>query len=363
MKFFKKKSVAIVVMVAAILLSCVIGIWKKPMESTSVQVDDGMALDTSLNTNYFRQYIVDEADVLSAGTEEKLSLYNANWDVMVGSIMAVVTMNETSSGVEDAAWEWADYLQLGENDAILVIDAGMGDYTVVASGTFYDLLAAQSDSFVDMALYDAPAQGTYDEGVLNLFAQIHTAFEPAHIMPGESTGAVSVFGSILGIILLIAVIILIFNIIDGIRFSGWNARYGRVPAPPVVYRPVLWWHRPGSSWYRRRRNPPIVPGPGPRPPVGGGTRPPVGGGFGTGPRHTPPRSGGSVHRSGSFGSNRGGSFGNTRGGSFGGGSRGSFGSRGGSFGGSSRGGGFGGSRGGSFGGSRGGRGGSFGGRR
>ena len=356
MKFFKKKSVAIIVMVAAILLSCAIGAAKKPLNSGPVQEVPGAALDSSLETAYVRQFIVDDADVLSAKTEEQLSLYNANWDAMVGSIMAVVTVNGTVSGAEDAAWEWAEYLELGAHDAILLMDAASGDYKVVASGAFYDLIAAQSGSFVDTALYNYTAGGEYNEAALSLFSRIHGLMEAPAVQGGSVQSTVS-FGAVLGIILLIAVIILIFSIIDDIRFSGWNARYGRAPVPPVVYRPILWWHGPGSSWYRRRRTPTVVvtsprpPMGGGRPPVGGNHRPPMGG---TRPM-TPPR-GGSVHRSGSFGGSRGGNFGgSSRGGGFGGSSRGgSFGGgRGGSFGGSSRGGSFGGgSRGGGFGGRR-----------
>ncbi len=328
MKFLKKRTVAIAVMVAAILLSCVIGIAKKPMEQGTVMppTEQGMELDTSLNTNYFRQYVVDEADVLSSQAEEQISVYNANWDTYVGSIMAVVTIKETVDGVEAAAWEWAEMLQLGENDAILLIDAWTQDYIVVASGTFYDALAAQSGSFVDMAMQESVGRGDYAEGVLRLCEMLHPQLTD-NVIHITLDGGGEAFAAVLGIILLIAVLVLVFSIMDDIRFSGWNARYGRMATPVVVYRPILWWHRPGSAWYRRRRNPPIMPGtgprPGPRPPVGGmrppmggSTRPPVNGGH----RRTPPRSGSfGGGRGGNFGgSSRGGSFGGSRGGGFGG---------------------------------------------
>lgn len=349
MKFFKNKTVAILVMVAAILLSVWIGLSKMP---TVVQPAPSVPLDTTLSTSYYEQYIVDDANLLSSKAEKTLSIYNANWDRMVGGIMAVVTEKGTTYSVEDAAWTWAEVLQLGEDDAILFIDGNTNQYTVVASGDFYDLLATQPVSFVDVALADYAQTGAFEEGAINLFNQVHLLFDGQSVMTGESTAAA---GGILLIVLLIVVIILIFTVLDGIRYSGWNARYGRMPVPPVVYRPILWWHRPGSAWYRRRRNPPT-----PRPPhgggFGGGPRPPMGGGMNNRPpRRTPPRSGsfGGGSRGGSFGSGHSGSFGGSRGGSFGGSSR------GGSFGGS-RGGSFGGSRGGSFGGSRGG---GFGGRR
>jgi hypothetical protein len=273
-----------------------------------------------------------------------------------------VTLNSVSGTVEDAAWDWADDLELGENDAILVMVKG-DDYTVVASGTFYDRLSSQSSSFVDAAMSGDFSKGDYDEAALSLFAQVHTLFTVNNPMPsygGESGG--TDMGWLFMIILLIVVLVVIFSIIDSIRYSFWRSRYGMFDIPPVVYRPILWWHRPGSAWYRRRGpggpggpgprgpgGPGGFGGPGPRPPMGGGGARPGGGSFN------------SSSRSGSFGGGRGGSFGSGRSGSFGGGSRGG-GFGGSSFGGGSRGGGFGGGRGGSFGGG-GGRGGGFGGRR
>ena len=346
MKLLKKKGVAITIMIAAILLSSLYGLSKRPQ----VEVPEGGgALNESLSTAAFAPYLVDQADVLSSSQEETINLYNANWDSMVGSILSVVTVDTVTGDMEDAAYGWADSLELGSNDAILLMDVGSGDYTVVASGAFYDRLAAQSSGFVDSAMAEYVNAGDYGGAALSLFGQLHV------LISQEATYAPSAGGvaalSIVPIVVLLVVLVAIFSAMDSIRYSAWHARYGAMGVPPVVYRPILWWHRPGSAWYRRRRNPP--PPRGPRPPRGPG-------GFGGGP--CPPMGGGPrPPRSGSFGGGRGGSFGGSRGGSFGGG-------RGGSFGGG-RSGGFGGSRGGSFGGGRsggfggGGRGGGFGGRR
>ena len=337
MKLFKKKGVAIAVMVLAIVLSSAYGISRRPAVSVP---EGGTQLDESLSTAAFAPYVVDRAQVLSDKTEEMVCLYNANWDRMAGGILAVVTV-ETGGGetAEDQAWDWAGSLQLGEDDAILLLDAGTGDYSLVASGRFYDLLAGQPASFVDTALYDSARTGAYDAGVEALFGALHVVISDTYAARGSSGGA----SALVGVVLLMVVLVVVFSIVDGIRYSLWFGRYGHMGVPPVVYRPILWWHRPGSAWYRRRRNPPPR---GPRGPGGfGGSRPPMGGGT---PR--PPRSG-------SFGGGRGGGFGSGHGGSFGGGRGGGFGGRGGGFGGG-RGGSFGG-RGGSFGG---GRGGGFGGR-
>ena len=368
MKLFKSRPFALFVMVAAIVIACVHGINTKPV----VEVPDGaVPLDDSLSTAYYEEYIIDEAKVLSAKTEKALSLYNANWDELAGRILTVVTTKNVGN-VEDAAWDWAYNLGLGNDDAILLIDTASKDYIVVTSGSFYDDFSTQSGNFVDTAMYAWVKKGDYDTAVQNLFAEVHLLHR------AESYQSVSI-GPIILLLVVVLVLIFIFSMVDSMRYSRWNARYGSMPTPPVLYRPVLWWHRPGSRWYRRRRNPvPPPPPTPPRPPHSGGTRPPTSGGshrpMGGGSRpmgggyggHRPTNIG-SRPQSGSFGGgHRGGNFGSSNhGGSFGGGNRGgNFGgsSRGGSFGSGSRGGSFGGSnRGGSFGGGN--RGGGFGGRR
>lgn len=353
MKILKSKPFAIMVMILAIVLASFYGLKSKPAVETP---EGGVELNENLPTAYYEEYIVDEANILSSKTEKSLSIYNANWDKLAGRIMAVVTVKKTDNA-EDTAWDWAEELQLGENDAIVLFHEKGRECFVVASGTFYDDFASLPISFVDSLTYPELQEENFDEAALNLFAQVHLFHrEYSHSVDLGGVRATAIVVLILFVIFLIAVC----SLIDSTRYSRWNARYGTMPTPPVVYRPILWWHRPGSSWYRRRRNPPPPPRPphhgGPRPPMGGGPRPPMGG---SRPGGRPPVSGSSrpVSRpsrpsSGSFGGgSRGGSFGSGRSGSFGGGSR------GGSFGGGRSGGSFGGSRGGGS------RGGGFGGRR
>lgn len=373
MKLLKNRAFAVIVLIAAIALSSLYGLSKKP----DVEVPQGgVSLNESLSTAKYEDYIVDEANVLSAKVEKSLSLYNANWDHSVRSIMAVVTVRDTGGNLEDAAWNWAYDLELAEDDAILLLDTSAQQGYVVASGQFYDRIASQSGSFVDACLADGLQAKDYGTAALSLFGQIHLLLGSSY---GEdaffSGGGSNVFGilaALIPVIILLVVLVVLFNIIDGIRYSSWYGHYGSMSVPPVVYRPIFWWHRPGSRWFRRRHAPPPPPPPrGPRPPRGGGPRPPMGGGprppAGGAPR--PPMGGGSrpssPPRSGGFGGgSRGGGFGGSSGG-FGGGSRGGGfgGTRSGGFGGGSRGGGFGGGSrsGGSFGGGS--RGGGFGGRR
>ncbi len=335
MKFFQKRGVAIAVLILAILASSAWGLHKAPVVSTP---EGGEKLDPSLSTASSEQYVRDDADILSDKTEEAVGLYNANWDKMFGSIMAVVTV-QSSDDLENTAYDYAEAMQLGTNDAILLIAKQQQDYYLVASGDFYDLLSSLSQSFVASCMEDGVQKGDYDAAVRSLCAALHVELSQQY---QQSEAALDEAASRVMFIMILIIFFILWIALDGMRYRRYRRRYMRpgMGIPTVVYRPIFWGRRPPRS---------------PRPPRSGGPRPPYGGGSSGGNRRPPqpPRrpssSGGSFGGFGSTG--RGGGFGS--GGSFGG-----FGSsRGGGFGGGS----FGGSRGGGFGG--GGRGGGFGGRR
>lgn len=343
MKFFQKRGVAIAVLILAILASGAWGLHKAPVVSTP---EGGEKLDPSLSTAAFTQYVRDEADILSDKTEEAVGLYNANWDKMFGSIMAVVTV-QSSDDLENTAYDYAEAMQLGTNDAILLIAKQQQDYYLVASGDFYDLLSSLSQSFVASCMEDGVQKGDYDAAVRSLCAALHVELSRQY---QQSEAALDEAASRVMFIMILIIFFILWIALDGMRYRRYRRRY-MMPGmgiPTVVYRPIFWGRRPPR---------------GPRPPRSGGPRPPYGGGNSGGNRRPPqpPRrpssSGGSfggfgsTGRGGGFGSGGSfGGFGSSRGGGFGGGSFG--GSRGGGFGGGSRGGFGGGGRGGGFGGRR-----------
>ena len=343
MKFFQKRGVAIVVLILAIVASSAWGLHKTPAVSTP---EGGEKLDPSLSTAAFTQYVRDEADILSDKTEEAVGLYNANWDKMFGSIMAVVT-TESANDLDSIAWEYANQMELAPDDAILVIAEQEGSYYLLPSGSFRSLLESLSQSFVASCMADGVQKGDYDAAVRSLCAALHVELSQQY---QQSEAALDEAANGVMFIMILIIFFIIWIMLDGMRYRRYRRRY-MMPGmgiPTVVYRPIFWGRRPPRSPRPPRSGGPRPPQGGPRPPYSGGSsggnrRPPQ-------PPRRPSSSGGSFGGFGSTG--RGGGFGGSRGGGFGGG-------RGGGFGGS-RGGGFGGGRGGGFGG---GRGGGFGGRR
>jgi len=340
MKFFQKTWVAVII--TALMIAAAVFIGQGDGTASSGPAPEPSGLDISLSTGAYERWVGDFAGVLSDKEVEQICLYNANWDKRYGSIIVVETLEYyPDQGVEDYAYDQANEFELGAYDGYLVIVPGEDD-AYLAVGQDYPLSDSEIGVYMSQYLYDGVADGKVGEGALTLFDALNRYYlenygDGSSAPASEaSTGTVGVGG----ILLLILILFVIATIVDHLRYDTYRRRYYGVLNPPVIFRPILFWHGPGSSWYRRRLRQPPPPPPPPRGPKGPG-------GFG---------GGSSNFRGGGFGSSRpGGSAGGFRGGGFSGG--GSFGgSRGGGFGGG-WGGGFGGSRGGGF---SGGRGGGFG---
>ena len=381
MKIFKKRSVAAIVMVLAVLASVAVGQARKPAETAPPS--------TAIVGSY--TYVYDTQSALSAETCAYLDAMNASLFAQTGAQIAVEVLS-TTGDTDIAAYTQQEFERLGvgsseRNNGILLLLALDNEYNGQPGGDYYvawgsGWSANEADSIhalVMSTLESDFVSGNFDSGVRRTFdalvdyladgygVTVRENYIPAvpdsFTTPGgyytESYGTYEVTGGqvMANLILLLAVLFAVWLILDAVRWSGYRRRYLRpgMGIPTVAYYPIFW-GRPHRHHPPRGPRPPRPPrgpggpggmgGPGPRPPHGGGRPKPPSGGFG----------------GGSFGGGRGG-FG---GGSFGGGSFGGGGGRGGFGGGSfGGGGGRGGFGGGSFGGGGGrggfGGGGSFGG--
>ena len=335
MKFLKKPAVAWGAAVLMIAAAVVIGLTRGG-GSASVSPEK-LGLDGSLPTSTFVHYVIDEADALSEQTEERLCLYNANWVQRYDSLIAVAAVPGVSGTIDEYAYDLGASLQLARADGVLVLDTATGD-CYLAAGQDYPMTDSQITSYMNQYLYHDVMEGDYDAGVLALFDGINQFYVAEYglgYLDGGSGSGGGVPAAAVGLILLLIAALVVFSLIDSIRYSTYRSRYFGVVNPPVIFRPILFWHAPGTRWYRRhwRRPPPPPPprGPGPGPGPGGGFsgfHGPRGGGFSSRPRGGG-FSGGS--RGGGFSGGRGGGF--RRGGGFSGGRGGGFrGGRGGGFG-------------------------------
>lgn len=367
MKFLQKTWVAWLLTAVMIVAAVGIGQVKDGRREPEPLPSGSTALDESLSTKQFADYIWDEAGVLSDKNKEGICLYNANWNQRYDSIIAVAAVTSVDGDIDEYAYDLGEEIELASADGILVIDVSAKD-AYLAVGPDYPMTDSEITSFMNSGLYDYVQSGKTGEGIINLFGKINgfyvnnygLGYLDGNSAPPTVQGQLNAGRQFLGIViflLILVAIVTVINAIDQMRYNTYRQRYYGVPNPPVIFRPIFFWHGPGTYWYRRHwRQPPPPPPPSPRGPGGPGPGGRPGGG-----------SGGFTGFSGPRGSSGGGSFSSgPRGGGFSGGSRGggfSSGPRGGGFSGGSRGG-FGGSRGGGFGsGSRGGGGFSGGGSR
>ena len=336
MKFFKKRSVAWVVLVLAVAASVWIGFARK---------DHFLAKQpTELLEVQYRQWICDDADLLSNGTEQLIEQYNADWDERYYAVVAVATVEHLTG------WEGQEYAAnlgqqwgLGENDMILLLVED-GDWQVYCGDRVGACMTDTQQQKLRSAIDSPYYTGDFNAAVTAFFRQSDVFYAQAQLNTGESYGsdpgwyaqepaAVKTGGVSIGsVILLIVAIFAVWVLLDRMRYNRYRRRYvmpGIVP--PVAYYPIFWGRRPAAP---RAPRPPRRPyNGGPRPPAGGGPRP-GGGGYRpprSTPRPQPPRSSsrpGSGFSGGGFGG------GSRSGGSRSGGSRGGFG--GGGFGGGRR---------------------------
>ncbi len=277
-------------------------------------------------------YVDDGAHALSAGQLNTLRDYNARWDKEYGRVVAFVSVNDVSGDWDSYAIRRGNDLGLGEGDALVLYVKGEDDYTVVLG----DNMARWVDSRTVDILND-PLLNSRDftDGLMEFYGLMDTFLKQNFSQQTAPARGGSLVGTIVLLVIIAVIVLIIFSAVEAMRFNAYRTRYYGVVMPPVIYRPIFPWHRPGSSWYARhwRPAPPPPPRRPPSPPRSGG-----------GPKSPPPRSGGFGGSGHSFGGGRG-SFGSGGGRSFGGG-RGSFGGGGRSFGGGRSGGGrsFGGGR-------------------
>lgn len=372
MKFLQKRPVAAVVMVLAIAAGILIGQARRPDETAQAS--------TSVTGSY--QYVMDSQGVISQDTMAYIDAMNASLFAQTGAQIAVEVVDTTGTEpIADYTAREFDRLGVGSaerNNGVLLVLALENMYNGAPVGDYYMGWGSGWSSSEQQALqsilwsymeqdfaagnYDAAVRTTFD-ALIDYMAEgygvtVKENYSPAvpesyhAVSGGYESVSTGYFAPTLGtlvfdLVMLVAVLFVVWIILDGVRYSRYRRRYLQpgMGRPTVLYYPIFW-GRPRRYRAPRPPRPPRRPPPrGPRPPqgpagFGGGGF--FGGGFGGG------SFGGGAGRGGfgggSFGGGAGrGGFG---GGSFGGGAgRGGFG--GGSFGGGAGRGGFGG---GSFGG-------------
>ena len=156
MKFYQKRGFALVVLVLAILGSCVYGISKKPADLPQVS---------------YGNWLRDDADLLTDETEASLRQYDQSWDSNYRAIIAVATLDTLNGWTyEKAAAELGSRWGLGGNDMLLLLVKD-SDYYVALGDNVLDAMTDTYQAGLQGAVEAPYYQGDYDAAALAFFRQ------------------------------------------------------------------------------------------------------------------------------------------------------------------------------------------------
>ncbi len=337
MNVFKKRGVALTVLILAVIAAVIIGQLTKPsVDETYKPESDATAQSwAKAHADSYTAYVQDGAGLFSSQTLQTLAQDNAALDYRYGGILGVVTVKSLGDTTIKAYSDQICYGTdtYGNGDLVLLVNEETGEWYVSPGDDISYYLNDELEILFTQNLGDS-FWADPDGRIVTLFTQVSGWYAKNVPVSGQeaesksSSGAGGIIVLILALFIIFVIVSFALSLIAGVcRLVGGYGFFGPFWGP--------WW----GGWYHRHPRwfggfygaPPPPPHHGPGGPGGPG-----------GPR--PPRSNGGSGFGG--GGSRGGSFGGgSRGGFGGGGSRGGFsgGGRGGFGGGGSRGG-FGGGR-------------------
>ena len=210
-------------------------------------------LDLKLDTADVERFVVDEMDVLSEDMEKVICIYNTNWRVLAGRVLAVVTV-ESVKNAEDEAWLMMQNLSMGENDALLLIETtGSRKCALVSCGTFREDIAMLSEVYLSQLTYQDIHAGYFNAAVLAVFDKFHYFYGydvERHRQSVAKEGTIAF--AVIAALMLPVLIHMVGETVDKRRFRRWREDCTVLEDRAVPWRTLFFWHRVGSRWYRKR---------------------------------------------------------------------------------------------------------------
>ncbi len=241
MKFYQKRSVALVVLILAILGASVYGYVKKPAPLPEVQ---------------FQHWICDEANLLDGETEQIIQDYNTKWNNDYYAVVAVAAVDSTRGWkVEDFAAELGKKWGLGGNDMLLLLVKDSHYYVALGDNAAYEMTDTQQ-SKLKVAVEEDYYQGDYNAAAVSFFRQADIFYAQAltgqgnYVQQEQWSGGSDV--SVMHVVVLLVVLFAVWAMLDQMRYRSYRRRVAR----GVVMRPYypIFWGRPGYTSTSRPRS-------------------------------------------------------------------------------------------------------------
>lgn len=238
MKFFQNRAIAWVVLVLAIVASCLLGLAKKPASVPKVT---------------YYNWICDDAKLLDAQTEKTIEQYNASWDNQYRAVIAVASVNSIRGWTYEKfcaqlGGDWG----LGPNDMLLLLVKG-GDYYVACGDNVLTAMMDTQQAKLQSAIESHYYKGDYDSAVTTFFrqadivyAQMNSTNLPMYDAGGEEWPEKNYSSGINigGIILLLIAFFAVWMLLDRVRYNRYQRRSANttyvVNRPRTVYYPIFW---------------------------------------------------------------------------------------------------------------------------
>lgn len=164
MKILKKQGVAWVI--AAVMIVAAIGIGQAKAPVTPVEPPVSQPGSTEQVDSF---YVYDDADVLSAQTEDKITRRNLELYEKLDVLIAVVTTNYGRDDLYDFALGYAGDIGLGGNDFIVVLDISGENYWLIQGANLISWFTDEDcGDYAWNYMEQDFARGDYDGAVLAL---------------------------------------------------------------------------------------------------------------------------------------------------------------------------------------------------
>lgn len=277
MSFFKKTSVAVILTVLIVALCCVWGYTRAYLSNQGDTETTGQSQRAGeSNLNYFLNWIDDGANLFTMETTDTLARDNLDMSNTYGTMVAVKTVNYLNGeDIETYSKELFEQVSLGSKDMMLVIESSNRAWYLVYGGGLRSY-ADGNDSLVALlqeSLDDEFFQGHSDEGILALFRGLEdwcqenlpekdtsSASGNPFLEHGDKVQILSLWDILTGILFTLLVniwwiilLLVVLNLADRYRLHQYIRKYppDTLNVPPVLFRPILFWHGPRSAWYQR----------------------------------------------------------------------------------------------------------------
>lgn len=271
MKFFRKTSVAILLSVLIVALCCVWG-YSRVYDAEMQENGDGTHQSAGeSNLNYYLNQLDDRADFFSLETSDAIARQNLILDNRYTAMLVIKTVSHTNGmEIKEFAEQAYETLQLRDRDLFLVLDKNSQSWYLIYGGglTGYAQLDDSLQSLFTRYLGVSFFTGESDENILHLMDGLDPWLEqhfPVNdsadqsIFPMNGTiktitiGAIlsGIFFTLLANVWWIILIVIVFTFLDRMRLERYLAKHPVGTISPIPFRPILFWHNPGSRWYER----------------------------------------------------------------------------------------------------------------